>query len=56
MRRLLWGVVKQRWPTLVTKRVDQMTSAWLNKPNDPGMSELRVLAEEVYGLVILIQL
>jgi hypothetical protein len=45
---------EQRWPRLSRGEFDQMTSAWLNKPNNPGRSELGVLAEDIYGLVILI--
>ena len=46
---------EQRWPRLSRGEFDQMTRAWLDKPDNPGMSELGVLAEDIYGLVIFIQ-
>jgi hypothetical protein len=44
----------RRWPRLSCREVEQMSSQWLNKSDDPGMRELQFASEDLYGAVVLI--
>lgn len=49
------GTLQQRrWPRLTAGEVAQMSSAWLDKDDNPGMDDHDLLAADVYGAVILV--
>jgi hypothetical protein len=51
------GTLKpRRWPRLRRGELTQMAREWLDKPNNPAMSEWGVTSEDVYGAVVLVNL
>lgn len=45
-----------RWPRLTAGELQQMTGAWLDKIDNPGMAEWDLHADDVYGAVVLVRL
>lgn len=43
-----------RWPTLRRADLDQMTPEWLEKSDNPGMTEWNLTADDIIGAVFLI--
>jgi hypothetical protein len=49
------GTLRPRcWPRLSRRDVEQMSAEWLNNADNPGMRELELAHEDLYGAVVLI--
>ncbi len=46
---------ERRWPRLSRRGLEQMSPAWLDKADNPGMAEQGFNADDLSGLVVLIQ-
>jgi hypothetical protein len=47
-------LVPNRWPRLTRGEIAQFSTQWLDRPDNPGMSNLEVIGEDVSGLVALL--
>ncbi|PQP22748.1 hypothetical protein C5613_21975 [Rhodococcus opacus] len=45
---------RKRWPRLTTGEAYQMSPEWLDKPDNPGMSNLEFTSADVHAAVVLI--
>lgn len=49
-------LVPGRTPNLSRRQLGQMTSGWIDKPDNPGIGELRVKSREIVGAVVAVNL
>lgn len=45
---------RRRWPRFRSTELNQMTPAWLEKADNPGMREFGFRAEDLYGAIVLV--
>lgn len=51
------GTVRaNRWPRIRNQRLRQMSAEWLDKVDNPGMTEWTLGSEDVYGAIVLVNL